>query len=54
MKKLLLLLLIFAAMGGAVAPSLGSLMGFAPTVAHAGNDDSQGDNDNQGENDDEQ
>ena len=49
MKKLLLLLLIFAAMSVSVAPSLSSLLGFAPTVAYAGNDDSQGDNDNQGE-----
>src|SRR5262245_35888890 len=36
MKKLLLLLLLFAAMGGSIAPSLSSLLGFAPTVAHAG------------------
>jgi hypothetical protein len=50
MKKLLLLLLVFAALGGSVAPSISNLLGFfTPAVAHAGNDDSQGDNDNQGE-----
>ena len=51
MKKLLLLLLVFAAMGGSVAPSVSSLLGFfGPAVAHAqDNDDSQDDNDNQGE-----
>jgi hypothetical protein len=50
MKKLLLILLLFAALGGSVAPSLGSLLGFfAPAVAHA-QDDQGEDNDDQGEN----
>jgi len=53
MKKLLLFLLLGLVVGGSAAPIVSSLLGFAPAVAHASNDQGE-DNDDQGENNDDQ
>ena len=46
-------LLLALVVGGSAAPIVSSLLGFAPAVAHASNDQGE-DNDDQGENNDDQ